>query len=437
VTPQLRYGACSEIGLVREVNEDSMLHDPPLFAVADGMGGHLAGDVASQMAIEQLVAEYRASDSISGAVRHANRAIFRAAQSDPELSGMGTTITAMIAGEDSAQIVHVGDSRAYLLRNGDLSRITQDHTVVGRLVQQGRIAPEDADRHPQRSYLERALGVDPDVEVDVYVLDTSAGDRILLCSDGLFGMIDDDVILAVLDREKDPQRAAERLCEEAVEAGGADNVTTVVIDYPEASDGRPATAGRIDARPPRTTGPLGGSGSSPSDQDRPWDAARYTAAPSNPSGRSAPDVRSPAQGDVRPSPSGRPAAEPPRRSGGRSGKLLAYLVVFMVVLGVAALAVRASIRSSWYVGTNSGKVAVFNGIDGSVAGIELSKVSKRTDLETASLPDLYQTRLKEGIGAKSLKDANSIVDNLRKLMATPAPQGSPAPSPASPAPPQG
>lgn len=232
MTVQLRYGAATDIGLVRELNEDSMLQKPPLFVVADGMGGHSAGDVASKMAVDSLASLANGEEGLTAAVKRANRRIYETARKDSGLGGMGTTLTAMLAGESSFQIAHVGDSRAYLLRDGELTRITQDHTVVSRLVQEGRITEEDAQHHPQRSYLERALGVEDDVDVDVSILDAHPGDRLLLCSDGLYTMVSDEQIAEVLAAEDEPTQAANSLCRMAVEAGGSDNVTAMVIDYP-------------------------------------------------------------------------------------------------------------------------------------------------------------------------------------------------------------
>lgn len=418
MTGRFRWGACSEIGLVRQVNEDSKLTEPPLFAVADGMGGHASGDVASALAVEVLKAELIKSDSISDAVHNANRAIFQKAAVDPDLTGMGTTLTAMWADDTSAQIAHVGDSRAYLLRDGQLSRLTQDHTVVNRLVQQGRIMPEDADRHPQRSYLERALGVDPEVEVDVHVLDMSPGDRVLLCSDGLFGMVDDDLIQNVLEQESSPQRAAERLCEEAVHAGGNDNVTTVVVDFPDESSSSEAMTTRNSAAPPPrqrvNTGPLGGPSSTAPQVSTPPPAM----APQPPAMRSSSSSSS-------------------HRSGG-PGRVVVWVGLLVVVLIAGAYLARMSIKGSWYVGVDRGRVAVFNGVPGSVAGIELGELRTRTELRTDTLPELYQGRLEEGIRANSRRDAGAIVSDLEKLSsAQPAPTPSPSPpgEPAAPAPP--
>lgn len=418
MSPKFRWGACSEVGLVRQVNEDSKLAAPPLFAVADGMGGHASGDVASALAIEVLESELKRSDSISDAVHSANKAIFQRAAKDPDLTGMGTTLTAMWADETSAHIAHVGDSRAYLLRDGQLTRLTTDHTVVNRLVQQGRILPEDADRHPQRSYLERALGVDPEVEVDVHMLDMAPGDRVLLCSDGLFGMIDDDLIQSVLEEESHPQRAAERLCEEAVHAGGNDNVTTVVIDFPAGSSSPgPATA---------ATTSFSAAATSPRNTDTGPLAREPTRVQTLPPRVSAPPPERPPV---------RSSVSTPRR-GKRRGRLVFWLAGAVVLLGIGAVFTRMSISGSWYVASDGDRVAVFNGVPGSFAGMELGELDSRTDLRTETLPQLYQGRLEEGIRASSRSDARAIVADLEKLAAAPEPSPSPGASPGaeSPAP---
>ncbi|MDQ4148607.1 MAG: Stp1/IreP family PP2C-type Ser/Thr phosphatase [Actinomycetota bacterium] len=411
MTTGLRYGACTDVGLVREVNEDAEIHHPPVFAVADGMGGHSAGDVASAMAIKLLDQQLKDSEALTAAVRTANRAIYEKASSDPDLSGMGTTITAMYANKDSAQIVHVGDSRAYLLRRGELSRITQDHTVVGRLVQQGRISPEDADRHPQRSYLERALGVDPHVEVDVHVLETMPGDRILLCSDGLHGMIDDDQILGVLKKYSDPQKAAEGLCRAAVEAGGTDNVTAVIVDYPDEPTEIFST--------PISSRQFGSSGRHGVGSFASARSSSSTIAPERATRTFDPASR-------RPSPEEPPVVKPPKR---RRPFLTAVAIV--ALLAAAGLLAFMSITRSWYVGSDDGRVAIFNGVSGSIGGLKLSHVETRTDIPTASLPELYRGRLEEGIPARSLQDARSIVRDLEAL-SRPAPE---EPSPPAESPP--
>lgn len=238
--PRIAHAAATDIGLARDANEDVYLTAPPLFAVADGMGGHRAGDVAAQTAVEVLAREVARNEALPSAVKAANKEVYRLASANPNQRGMGTTITAMIAAEGSAQIVHVGDSRAYLMRDGDLQRITQDHSVVGRMVREGRLRPEDADHHPQRSVIERAVGVDPDVEVDAHTVAIGPGDRILLCTDGLTGSLSEEEIRDILQEEREATKASKRLVEKAVTSGATDNVTVVVVDYPEGKEASPA-----------------------------------------------------------------------------------------------------------------------------------------------------------------------------------------------------
>lgn len=345
----LRHGASSDIGRVREVQEDSLLVSPPLFAVADGMGGHSAGDVASRLALDVLSGDGpRDLNMLREAVVRANRAIYEKAGSSPGLSGMGTTITAMLAGDHTAGIAHVGDSRAYLLREGELQRLTEDHTVIERMVREGRLRAEDAAHHPQRSILERALGVDGDVEVDVSEIDLRAGDRILLCTDGLTGLVDEDEIREVLRSEEDPARASDRLVAAAVQAGGHDNVTAVVVYY---------AAGRPTVRETVTV----------------------------------PAVRR------------------------RSRRLLLTLVSLGLLIVAAGLGTRAALAGSFYVASHEGRIAVFRGIPGSVAGIELHRIERTTSLRVDSLPEYYRRQLADGIRARDETDAERIIRNLRSL----------------------
>ena len=231
---RLRVGVATDIGRVREKNEDSYLVEEPLFAVADGMGGHKGGDVASQLALETIEGEPAAD--LAQRLRDANAAVFERSQSDRSVTGMGTTVTAVVVEGTSALFAHVGDSRAYLLRAGDLRQLTDDHTLVARMVKTGEITEAEAEVHPHRSVLTRALGTEPDVIVDEFDVALTDGDRLLLCSDGLTGMVTEEQIVAILSAAPDPQDAANRLVRAANRAGGVDNITVVVIDV-EAEDG--------------------------------------------------------------------------------------------------------------------------------------------------------------------------------------------------------
>jgi serine/threonine protein phosphatase PrpC len=228
---KVQVGVATDIGRVREGNEDSYLIEPPLYAVADGMGGHRGGEVASQLALETIEDLFRKDEgTLVEQVRSANHAVFVQSQEDTAVRGMGTTLTAALVEGSEVQLAHVGDSRAYLLRAGALRQLTADHTLVARLVKAGEITEAEAQVHPQRNVLTRSLGTDAEVRVDEDVVGLLDGDRLLLCSDGLTGMVTEDQIKAILETEPDPQRASDRLIKAANRAGGIDNITVVVLD---------------------------------------------------------------------------------------------------------------------------------------------------------------------------------------------------------------
>jgi protein phosphatase len=233
----LRSGSASDVGRVRAVNEDQLLDSPTLFAVADGMGGHVGGDVAARTAIEALAQRFNVQPSPNGlvqAVRDANTAVWEKSTADPELRGMGTTMTAIglvNAGDgDHLVLANVGDSRAYRYRHGSLEQLTHDHSVAEELVARGELTQAQAEIHPHRHILTRALGVGPDVDVDVWEVVPRQGDRLLLCSDGLTNELTVEGISEVLDATDDPQAAADDLVRQANVAGGNDNITVVVVD---------------------------------------------------------------------------------------------------------------------------------------------------------------------------------------------------------------
>jgi serine/threonine protein phosphatase PrpC len=244
----------TDTGRQRRDNEDSAYVRVPLFVVADGMGGAQAGEVASALAVEefrrglpdaddgQLTTEQR----LAARVRSANRRIYETAQTERDQSGMGTTLTAVYLDGSDLVIAHVGDSRAYVLRNSELTRLTHDHSLVEELMRRGKLTPEQAAEHPQRSIITRALGIEPDVEVDTWSYPARAGDVVLLCSDGLTSMIDESLVAQVLRSTPDLEQAGEQLIHEANEAGGRDNITVIlfaVADTDDADAGLdPATA---------------------------------------------------------------------------------------------------------------------------------------------------------------------------------------------------
>ena len=227
------FGSRTDIGCVREHNEDSLIVKPPLFVVADGMGGHAAGEVASEIAVrtvEHYAPEHPDAEALGEAVELANRAIINAALTGKGREGMGTTCTAAMLEGSRLVIAQVGDSRAYLLHAGKLMQITRDHSLMADMIDAGQITPEEARTHPNRSVITRALGNDPDTVPDLYEVTVETGDRLLLCSDGLTSMLRDVQIERIMNRASDPQRCAAQLVNEAIAAGGLDNVTVIVAD---------------------------------------------------------------------------------------------------------------------------------------------------------------------------------------------------------------
>jgi protein phosphatase len=245
------YARASDTGRKRRRNEDSYVVAPPLFAVADGMGGAQAGEVASKLAAAALAETDPASVSgperLVSLIQEANRRVYERATSDPATSGMGTTMTVALVEASGVTIGHVGDSRAYVVRGGQLEQLTEDHSLVNELLKSGKLSREEADLHPQRSVITRAVGTDPDVDVDAFVVDASEGDIFLLCSDGLTDMVGDDEIFDTVERHRDDlDRVTKALVSAANRGGGEDNIT--VIAFKIAADGdetiqMPAAAG--------------------------------------------------------------------------------------------------------------------------------------------------------------------------------------------------
>ena len=241
------YAAASDTGRKRRRNEDSYVIAPPLFAVADGMGGAQAGEIASKLAAAAL--EETDSGALSGEervtslIQEANRRVYERSNEDPNASGMGTTITVALVEDTGVTIGHVGDSRAYRYREGSIEQITEDHSLVNELMKSGKLSPEEAETHPQRSVITRALGTDPDVDVDSFTVEAQRGDVFLLCSDGLTTMVDDDSILGVLEQHHDDlDRATKSLVSAANRGGGEDNITVIAFAISDAGETAPMPA---------------------------------------------------------------------------------------------------------------------------------------------------------------------------------------------------
>ncbi len=231
----MRYAAVSDMGRKRDANEDAFLAEPPLFAVADGLGGHQAGEVASGRAIDIVRRRVLEQDSITpgtlvDAVLTANRDVFLTAKANAQLEGMGTTLTTLYIRDDAAILAHVGDSRAYRLRQGVFAQLTTDHTLIQSLLDRGRIDPEDARHHPLRTALTKAVGTAPHLAVDAHEFLVEPGDLYLLCSDGLTTVVTDDDIIALLDDLNDLEAVASRLVDAANARGGPDNITIVLVE---------------------------------------------------------------------------------------------------------------------------------------------------------------------------------------------------------------
>ena len=391
----LRYGSATDVGRVRQNNEDDLLVASPLFAVADGMGGHAAGEVASGIAVQMLGEGFSRDNTTGGladAVRAANRAVWEKAQEDPELRGMGTTLTAVALVDDDGQevlaVVNVGDSRAYRLQHGRLEQLTEDHSLVEELVRTGRIRADEAHTHPQKHVLTRVLGVDPDVEVDCFRVIPYRGDRFLLASDGLFNEVDDRTIAAVLTRTDDPEAAAGELVDLAKSNGGSDNITAVVVDVVDgAEEGaeRSSSAG-FSLSPPAVTGDDGTEASG-------W-RGRGGTHPRDEGGRG-------------PHPTG-----PARRRRRITGRTIAFLVVLVLIVGAAFGAITWYGRSTYYVGIDGDRVTIFQGRPGGLLWYDPT-VEQRTDLAVVDVPPNRLQALKDGKQEPSLHDAERYVENLR------------------------
>jgi PPM family protein phosphatase len=239
-----RVGAVTDPGRTRRHNEDAYVIEPPLFAIADGMGGAQAGEVASRLAtaaLKEAGANGGGEQRIADLIQEANRRVYDRSSSDPNTSGMGTTITVALVEDDRVSFGHVGDSRAYLIRNARMEQLTEDHSLVNELLKTGKLSREEAETHPQRSVITRALGTDPDVDVDTFSVQAETGDLFLLCSDGLTDMVPEDSILEVVERHReDIDGALRALVKAANRGGGQDNITVVAFEIADgvlANDG--------------------------------------------------------------------------------------------------------------------------------------------------------------------------------------------------------
>ncbi|GLZ56133.1 protein phosphatase 2C domain-containing protein [Actinomycetospora sp. NBRC 106378] len=403
MTLVLRYSARSDRGLVRQNNQDSVYAGPRLLALADGMGGHAAGEVASKLVIAALVPldDDEPGDDLLGELAEAtaqgNDAITELVNEEPDLDGMGTTLTAVLFAGSRLGMVHVGDSRAYLFRDGVLTQITRDDTFVQSLIDEGRITEDEAASHPQRSLLLRAL-TGHDVEPSLTVREARAGDRYLLCSDGLSGVVSAETIAEALTIS-DPQSCADRLIELALKGGGPDNVTCIVadvvdVDYGEHEPIYGGAAGDGRADPP------------PADSA----AARASAA-----------TLTRAEPASRPDPlASRSEAGRGGHGSGRSRPRRGRLAVVLAVVGVLVLAglgllvTRLWIAQQYYVGTSGDQVVIYQGVRGDLLGVQLQDVSEQTGLKVSDLTQVGRTSVTgDSLPTSDLDAAHRTVERLR------------------------
>jgi len=427
VTLTLRYAARSDVGLVRSNNQDSAYAGPHLLVVADGMGGHAGGDVASRLAIAALAPLDRtehgpeeALTDLEHTVERARQDLVRASDADPELVGMGTTVTALLHTGTTLVMAHLGDSRAYLLRDGRFTQVTVDHTFVQHLVDTGRISPEEAEHHPQRNVVMRVLGdFDVDLTPDMSVREARAGDRWLLCSDGLSGFVTPDQMAEVLTETPSPDEAADLLITLSMTAGSTDNITVVVADVvddaeqPGQADGTAADQAE-GSTVPQVVG-AAATGELPEVLQTPAEAPAEDPAPAE---TDDPD-------DEDPDDEADDADARPRRK----RRPWITVLVLLVVLGGVGYGLWWAYgwtQQQYYVGVADGEVAVFQGIPASAGPITLSTPVELTGTPVSDLPDYWAERLDGSIRASSEAEARERAD---RLIAEAAPEPTPTPTP--------
>lgn len=446
----LRFAAGSHKGMIREGNEDSGYAGPRLLAIADGMGGQAAGEVASSEVISALVQlddDVPGSDmltALSTAVQRANDQLRAMVEEDPQLEGMGTTLTALLWTGQRLGLVHVGDSRAYLLRDGILTQITQDHTWVQRLVDEGRITEEEATTHPQRSLLMRALGSGDIVEPDLSIREVRVGDRYLICSDGLSGVVSHQTLEETLADYHGPRETVASLIQLALRGGGPDNITCIVADVLDTDSGdtlaaqvndTPVVVGAVAENqhhqffdggnamqtPAGRASGLGRQASPPAGAFGPpgsGEAHGYGGYGAQGQGGGA-DGGYGGFGDADPYDGDagyEDTYDHPRRRRGKGRKWTTRTLTLLVVLGVIGGGLYAGYRwtqSQFYVGVKGEHVALFRGISQKLGPVELSKVeTDRPDIELKYLPPFKRKQVVETISESSLDGARTKIDEL-------------------------
>ena len=393
MTLTLRYAAQSDRGLIRDLNQDSVYAGPRLLAVADGMGGMAAGDVASNIVIAAMAPldDDVPGDAMVDALRHAvgtaNQQLRDTVDANPQLEGMGTTLTAVLFSGSKFGMVHIGDSRAYLLRKGEFAQITKDDTYVQMLVDEGRVSPEEASSHPQRSLLTRALD-GRDIDPEYSVRQVLTGDRYLICSDGLSGVVSAETIAQTMRELTDPKACVERLVQLALRGGGPDNITVIIAD---------AVDGIVEQAPI-----VGGAAS--------LDRGNTTVADSSTSAARAAALKPPRPA-AQPEPANAYPGEP--EPAGHPVRTALMVLILLALLGGGLWAGWKYTQGRYYVGaTEAGQLAIFRGVPGQVAGLDLSTVSETSTVRLDDLTTGAQDRVKQGILADNEADARSTLADL-------------------------
>ncbi|MEU9648639.1 Stp1/IreP family PP2C-type Ser/Thr phosphatase [Streptomyces sp. NPDC048110] len=418
----LRFAAGSHKGMIREGNEDSGYAGPRLLAIADGMGGQAAGEVASSEVISTIVAlddDVPGSDvltSLGAAVQRANDQLRQMVEEDPALEGMGTTLTALLWTGQRLGMVHVGDSRAYLLRDGVLTQITQDHTWVQRLVDEGRITEEEAGTHPQRSLLMRALGSGDHVEPDLSIREVRAGDRYLICSDGLSGVVSHQTMEDTLASYQGPQETVQELIQLALRGGGPDNITVIVADVLDLDTGDTLAAQLSDT--PVVVGAVAENQAQTGDNGIMQTPAGRAAGLGRPRGGGG-EFGPPGSGDVTGFiPTGGfddygPDDFVKPRKNRKWLKRSLYTVLALAVIGGGTYGGWRWTQTQYYVGTKDDHLALYRGISQDLAWVSLSKVQKdHPEIELKYLPPYQQKLVEATIAEDDLNDARAKIEEL-------------------------
>jgi protein phosphatase len=410
----LRFAALSDVGRIRRDNQDSGYAGPHLLVIADGVGGAARGDIASSAAIDAIRkldttltgdAPSDALGALSGTIHLAHDRLAEIVEAHPELEGTSTTVTAVVFDGSELQVGHVGDSRGYLLRDGELAGLTTDHTLVQSLVDEGRITAEEARVHPHRNLILKAVDGVHDPEPDLFSVPVVPGDRILLCSDGCSGVLDAEQLAALLGTG-DLDDAAAGLVRSALEAGSSDNVTVVLAEVQEEPfSGPAAVVGAAESAPHRRLG-----------NDATGNITQDDLADLQDDGPDPEELRY--------------APRAPRRFAWP--RRLAVLAVLLLLVGLGAGALYSWSQGQYYVSDQAGDVVIFKGVKAQLPGVDTHHVAERTGLSLSDLESYDAGRVRSGISAADLADARRIVADLK--VSCPEPTPTPTPSPAPPVP---